>query len=109
MSMINKYKLRIYGQYGTQEYLIPRYSGTPGSSENWLYGEHEIISYTIELCSRRPERTTSRVLDACWKHVGVNLYICERSVNIEQEKNDYYLNPIISQIIYFLKQLKDSI
>jgi len=108
MSKINKYEFRIYGQYGTQEYLIPRFSGTPGSSENWLYGEHEIISYTIELCRRRSDQSTSRVLDACWKHVGVNLYICERSENIEQEKNDYYLNPIISQIIYFLKQLKDS-
>jgi hypothetical protein len=109
MSRINKYELRIFGQYGSQEYLIPRFCGTPGSSENWLYGEHEILSYTIELCSRRPEKIPSRVLDACWKHVGVNLYICERSENIEQEKNDYYLNPIISQIIHFIKQIKDRI
>jgi len=104
MSKINKYELKIYGQSGTQEYLIPRLCGTPGSSENWLYGEHEIISYTVELCKRRAERMTSLVLNACWKHVGVNLYICERSIHIQQEKNDYYMNPQLSQFIYYLKQ-----
>jgi hypothetical protein len=26
------------------------------------------------------------VFDACWKHVGVNLYVCERSWTIEEEK-----------------------
>ena len=86
MSRINKYELKIYGQYGEREYLIPRYQGTPGSSENWLYGEHEIIAFTMELCKRRPERIPAFVLDACWKHVGVNLYVCERAQTIEQEK-----------------------
>ena len=88
ISRINNYVLRIYGQFGTREYIIPRFCGTPGSSENWLYGEHGIISYTIELCRRRPERLPSKVLDACWKHVGVNLYVCERSWTIEQEKKE---------------------
>jgi carboxypeptidase T len=86
MAGINKYELKIYGQYGEREYLIPRFCGTPGSSENWLYGEHEIIAYTIELCQRRPELNTDRVLDACWKHVGVNLFVSERSWTIEAEK-----------------------
>ena len=104
MSKLNKYDLKIFGQSGTQEYLIPRLCGTPGSSENWLYGEHEIISYTVELCKRRAERMTSLVLDACWKHVGVNLYICERSINIQQEKHAYYCNPILSQVLYYFKQ-----
>jgi hypothetical protein len=88
MSRINKYELRIYGQFGTREYLIPRFCGTPGSSENWLYGEHGIISYTIELCNHRPEMDPRKVLDACWKHVGVNLYVCERSWTIEEEKRE---------------------
>ena len=88
MSRINNYDLRIYGQYGTQEYIIPRFCGTPGSSENWLYGEHEIIAYTVELCKYRAPRDTTQVLDACWKHVGVNLYICERSLTVENEKED---------------------
>jgi hypothetical protein len=86
MSRINKYELKIYGQYGEKEYLIPRYQGTPGSSENWLYGDQGIIAFTMELCRRRPELTTSYVLDACWKHVGVNLYVCERAQTIDQEK-----------------------
>ena len=60
--------------------------GTPGSSENWLYGKNRIIAYTIELCERRPERNPEKVFDACWKHVGVNLYVCERSLTVEEEK-----------------------
>lgn len=98
MSAINKYDLRIYGQYGDREYLIPRYQGTPGSSENWLYGEHEILAYTMELCRHRPERYTPYVIDACVKHVGVNLYVCERAQTIEAEKrnleNNFRWDPI---------------
>lgn len=88
MAAINTYELRIYGQYGEREYLIPRFCGTPGSSENWLYGEHNILAYTIELCQRRPELNPERVLDACWKHVGVNLFVCQRSWTVEQEKTE---------------------
>jgi len=88
MSRINKYDLRIYGQYGDREYLIPQYQGTPGSSENWLYGEHDILAFTMELCRHRPERNPDRVFDACWKHVGVNFYVCERAQTIEDEKQD---------------------
>jgi len=86
MSKINKYDLRIYGQYGEREYLIPRYQGTPGSSENWLYGEHQILAFTMELCKHRPERYEPYVFDACWKHVGVNLYVSERAQTVELEK-----------------------
>jgi len=86
MAQINGYDLRIYGQYGEREYLIPRYCGTPGSSENWLYGERNILAFTMELCNHRPEQRPSKVLDACWKHVGVNLYVCERAQTVEDEK-----------------------
>jgi len=89
MSKINKYDLKIYGQYGEREYLIPRYQGTPGSSENWLYGEHDILAFTMELCKHRPERYEPYVLDACWKHVGVNLYVCERAQTVEEEKLEF--------------------
>jgi hypothetical protein len=89
MSKINKYDLRIYGQYGEREYLIPRYQGTPGSSENWLYGEHQILAFTMELCKHRPERYEPYVFDACWKHVGVNLYVSERAQTVELEKKIY--------------------
>jgi len=99
MSRINKYELRIFGQYGTREYLLPRYEGTIGSSENWLYGHRKIIAYTVELCPYRAPTNPNIVYDAIYKHVGVNLYVCERSLTIEEEKlttfkpnffNDFY-------------------
>jgi len=86
MSRINKYELKIYGQYGTQEYIIPRYCGTIGSSENWLYGRQRIIAYTVELCPYRAPNNPTIVYSACYRHVGVNLYICERSWTVEEEK-----------------------
>jgi len=86
MSRINKYELKIYGQYGTQEYLIPRFCGTIGSSENWLYGKRRIISYTVELCPHRAPTNPNIVHSACYRHVGVNLYVCERSWTVEEEK-----------------------
>ena len=86
MSRINKYELKIYGQYGTQEYLIPRFCGTIGSSENWLYARRNIIAYTMELCPHRAPSNPSIVYSACYRHVGVNLYVCERSWTVEEEK-----------------------
>ena len=86
MSRINKYELKIFGQYGTQEYIIPRFCGTIGSSENWLYSHEKIISYTVELCPYRAPVNPQIVLSACHKHVGVNLYVCERAQTIEEEK-----------------------
>ena len=108
MSRINKYELRIYGQYGEREYLFPQLFGTPGSSENWLYGEHDILAFTIELCRNRPERYIPRLLEALWNHVGVNLYVCERSWTIEEEKKntiekvwDQWVYDIIDRLIIF--------
>ena len=98
MSRINKYELKIYGQYGTQEYLIPRFFGTVGSSENWLYSQENIISYTVELCPYRAPTNPHIVLSACRKHVGVNLYVCERSQTVEEEKQMTY-NPYFSFFI----------
>jgi hypothetical protein len=92
LSRINKYELKIYGQYGTKDYIIPRFCGTPGSSENWLYGENGIIAYTIELCKYRSPKNYNHMIDTCWKHVGVNLYVCERSWTIEEEKEKYYIS-----------------
>ncbi|MBU0496387.1 MAG: hypothetical protein KKC68_03245 [Candidatus Thermoplasmatota archaeon] len=102
ISQINKYELRIYGQYGEREYLFPRFCGTPGSSENWLYGEQGIIAYTIELCKRRPEKNPTEVLNACWKHVGVNLYVCQRSQTVEQEKLEMVRFPRLYSFFDFI-------
>lgn len=90
MSLINNYELKIYGQYGTKEYLIPRFCGTVGTSENWLYAQRNILAFTIELCPFRAPRNADLVYDACNRQVGVNLYICERSWTVEQEKKDHF-------------------
>ena len=66
-------------------YLIPRFGGTIGTSENWLYAEHGIISFTIELCTTRAPTNSLVVEEVCWKHVGVNLFCAEQSVFVESE------------------------
>lgn len=78
ISKIDGYDLRIHG-WGDRDYIIPRFGGTIGSSENWLYGTQGIISYTMELCETRAPTNPEVVFDYCWKHVGVNLYVAERS------------------------------
>jgi len=81
MSRINNYFL-----YTGRNYIIPRYGGTLGSSENWLYREHGVLSFTMELCREYAPSEPDDILSACYKHVGVNLYVCERSWIIEDEK-----------------------
>ena len=81
MSSINKYRLLVGG-----DYIIPRLGGTLGTFENWAYGEHRILSFTMELCRTRIPTNPNIVLDACVKHVGVNLYLSERVQTIELEK-----------------------
>jgi len=86
ISRIDKYRL-IPGS----DYLIPRLGGNLGTSENWLYGEHGIIAFTMELCKRRAPTNPAIVLDTCIKHVGVNLYVCERAPSIDPKiKTDTY-------------------
>jgi carboxypeptidase T len=78
ISQIDGYELLIHGWSG-REYLIPRFGGTIGTSENWLYATQGIFSYTMELCKTRAPTDPDIVFDYCWKHVGVNLYVTERS------------------------------
>ncbi len=89
MSKINKYRLLING-WNNKSYLIPRLGGHVGTSENWLYGIHEIIAFTMELCKTRAPTDPEIVYDYLLKHVGVNLYVCERSLTIEEEKELFF-------------------
>ena len=87
MSKINKYRI-----YKGGDYVIPRYGGTLGTSEDWLYGKRAIISYTMELSREYAPKAPTTVFDARWKHVGVNMYVCERSATIDEEiKNFNYI------------------
>jgi hypothetical protein len=81
MSKINKYKLLTGGVY-----TIPKIGGTLGTYENWAYGEHNILSFTMELCRSRIPTNPNLVLDTCIKHVGVNLYLSERAQTLDIEK-----------------------
>jgi len=78
MSQIDGYELLNHGWSG-REYIIPRFGGTIGTSENWLYATQGIFSFTMELCRTRAPTDPEVVFDYCWKHVGVNLYVAQRS------------------------------
>jgi carboxypeptidase T len=82
MSQIDKYQLLSHGWSG-RSYLIPRFAGTLGTSENWLYATQGILSFTMELCKSHAPTDPAEVLDCCMKHVGVNLYVCERAATID--------------------------
>ena len=67
ISNIDNYPLR-----GRDYYL--GYRGASGTSEDWLYGEHGILAFCLELVY--PEKADD-VVNICVTHVEVNLYTCE--------------------------------
>jgi carboxypeptidase T len=81
ISTINNYYL-----YIGEQYPIPRYGGTLGSSENWLYRERSILSYTIEVCTERAPSNPTVVQRVCLTQTQVHLYLCERAQTIEKER-----------------------
>jgi len=77
ISKINEYEL-ITGSKPSKIRLL-NYGGTLGTSENWLYGERDILAFTVELCNSTYAPTDLDIVsDICLKHIGVNLYVCER-------------------------------
>jgi len=89
MASISKYDF--YKGKGT---LLPWPGGTIGTSENWLYGERGILSFTVELCRTRAPTNPSLVYKYCLAHVGVNLYVCERAPDIQVDK-EIVTNPYL--------------
>ena len=67
--------------------ILPWPGGIIGTSENWLYGVQDILSFTIELCKTRAPTNPVVVHEYCLTHVGVNLYVCERAPSIKLIKN----------------------
>ena len=96
ISRLNDYYLHVGNNY-----IIPRFGGTLGTSENWLYAEHDILAYTMELCRTRAPTNTSVVLDVCVKHVGVNLYLAERSVSLDEERESRSSSQAITNLMSF--------
>lgn len=82
ISSINDYYL--YKGRGT---ILPWPGGTIGTSENWLYAKQNILSFVIELCKTRAPTNPDVVYDYCMKHVGVNLYVCEKAPSTKIIKN----------------------
>ena len=50
---------------------------TLGDACDWMYGEHGIMAYTIELGTSFEPTNSQVVHDLCWLHIGVNLYVCD--------------------------------
>ncbi|MFO7677718.1 MAG: M14 family zinc carboxypeptidase [Thermoplasmatota archaeon] len=82
MSLINNYRLISSGNY-----VLPRFAGTLGSSENWLYKEREILAYTMELCREFAPTNATLIHEVCLNHTAVHLYLCQRVQTIEEEKS----------------------
>lgn len=73
ISKINGYKII----QGSKWYYIL------GCSKDWLYAEHGVFSFVIELCnSSGPSAPQDKelILNLCKKHLLVNLYVAERAI-----------------------------
>ncbi len=81
ISRINTYYL-----YSGKSTIRPGFGGTLGTSENWMYGVHGILPFTIELCKERAPSSQVIMNKVCRAHVGVHMYICERSLSLALEK-----------------------
>jgi len=77
ISLINNYTLDI-----KRDHLIPRFGGTLGSSENWLYRERGILAFTIELCTQRVPSDPAVMYQLCMTQTIVHLYLCQRAQTI---------------------------
>ena len=66
--------------------IIPQLGGTLGTSENYLYGEHKILAYTVESSRQKAPTNPDTVYDICFKNVGVHLYLCEKAQTIDNNK-----------------------
>jgi carboxypeptidase T len=81
ITSINQYELLV-----KEDHLIPRYGGTLGSSENWLYRERGTIAFTVELCTERAPTDPTVMNHVCMTQTTVQLYLCQRAQTIASEK-----------------------
>lgn len=72
ISNINKLKL-----VGRDYFL--GYRGSIGSSEDWLYGKHGILSFCIEIAN--PDKLDNP-MEMYKQQIGVNLYACDKAGSI---------------------------
>jgi carboxypeptidase T len=74
ISKINDYSI----QQGGKWYPIL------GSSKDWLYGEHGIFSFTIELCPSgiQAPKDIDLITEICKTHVNVNMFLAEQAIKM---------------------------
>jgi len=87
--------------------IIPKLGGTLGTSENFLYGEYNILAYTVESSRIKSPTNEEFIYNSCYKNVGVHLYLCEKAQEIDNKeesisKNNFRLFP---SVFNFLKNL----
>jgi murein tripeptide amidase MpaA len=104
ISSINGYYF--YKGRGT---ILPWPGGIIGTSENWLYGVQDILSFTIELCKTRAPTNPVVVHEYCVTHVGVNLYICERAPSVKLIKNIVDRPYPFLRVLSFLQNLHKTL
>jgi len=75
-----------YPLWTGSESTIPKLGGTLGTSENFLYGEHNILAYTVESHRQKAPINPDSVYDTCYKNVGVHLYLCEKAQTIDNNE-----------------------
>lgn len=80
--------------------IIPKFGGTLGTSENYLYGEHKILAYTVESARQKAPTYSDTVLNICNKNVDLHLYLCEKAQTIDNNK-DYVLKSHIKSLPLF--------
>jgi carboxypeptidase T len=79
-------KIDGYYLFVKKKYVIDRPGGTLGTSENWLYRNHGVIAFTIELCKQRAPTDPQTMYKVCSVQTQVHLYLCQRAQSIAAEK-----------------------
>jgi hypothetical protein len=72
--------------------VFPRLGGNLGTSENYLYGEHNILAYTVESARQKAPTNPDSVHNYCYKNVGVHLYLCEKAQTVDNNKDSVSKN-----------------
>ena len=79
--------------------LIPQPGGTLGTSENYLYGEYNVLAYTVESHRQKAPTNANSVYNTCFKNVGVHLYLCEKAQTVNNNEDSFSMRfPLLSFI-----------
>jgi len=86
ISNINGYYL-----YVKKDYVINRPGGTLGTSENWLYRNHRVLAFTMEICRQRAPTDPQTMYNVCSIETQVHLYLCQRAQTITAERQALHI------------------